>query len=1388
MNRLAQQRKAVRVPAISYPPDLPVSARRHDIAHAIRDHQVVVVAGETGSGKTTQIPKILLEMGRGRSGQIGHTQPRRIAARSVAERIASELNTSVGDVVGYQVRFTDQSSSSTLVKVMTDGILLAHLQRDPDLLAYDTIIIDEAHERSLNIDILLGYLARVLPRRPDLKLVITSATIDTDRFARHFSPAHLAEVGGAPAYVVEALPDRAPVVEVTGRVFPVDVRYRPLLGRNSEEDSDLLSAILSGCDELMAEGPGDILVFLTGEREIHEARDALAGHLGQRTQDDRHPGYVELVPLYSRLSAAEQHRVFASHRGRRIVLSTNVAETSLTVPGIRYVVDAGLARISRYSKALKVQRLPIEAISQASANQRSGRCGRVADGIAIRLYSEEDFAARPQFTQPEILRTSLASVLLHMMTAGVVDHPDDVASFPFVDPPDTRAIRDGMALLRELGALHPGTATLTSVGRKIAQFPIDPRLARMVVEGSRHGVTDHVMVLAAALSMQDVRERPVEEREKAEQCHARFVDPTSDFMSILKLWRYLREQQRELSRSAFRRKCKAEYLHVLRIREWQDVVGQLRSMASDVGFGVDATSESKQVGSTDSFGADTAELLHRSVLAGLLSQIGMQDSGTVRASSISHLKGEARMRALRQHAKRARNDYLGARGARFAIFPGSPLSKKPPAWIMAGELVETSRLWARMCASIKPEWAEALAGDLASTTYSEPHWSTRRGAAMVREKVLLYGLPIVAERTVLYSRVDREVAREMFIRHALVEGQFHGRYRFLERNAALVAEAEEVEARLRERGLAADEDVLYALYDERIPDSVVSAAHFDKWWRKKRAEDPQFLTFELGDLVYSGTDNTQGYPHHWVQGEMEWPLSYTFNPGGAADGVTVTIPLSDLARVHPRGFDWMIPGLLNELCVATIRSLPKPVRVQLIPAPDVGREVAEWLRSHTPAWEDMARAGDMAESFAEAFSRAVMAIRGVSIPHEAWSVEREERLPGHLRMTFRVDDEAGGVATGVKQGSGGRQVSGPVSAPDESKDLLSLQRRYASRAEDAVRASVKTALSAAMEEAGALALSESQRDESQQTGRQRTQGQGAQGHSAQGQRAGRQWTAGERTGGHQADERKAAQPGAVHESSSQYSTVSPEVHADEVRRLLGERTRLPASRISSRWTGTQALTLAASPYPSTEALVEDLQQAAVIALTTAELRLPPGMPAVPLAAADITTPADLEQTAAFIREHGEAQTQALALQVTAALAAYRTVDGAVREQNSLRLLGTVHDVQAHAESLIYPGFISHTPPNRLGSLARYLNADQYRLERAGSNINRDADLASRLRVLTAQWKEAMDVQSHSVANPARSAELAGVRWLLEELRVSFFAQHLGTDGSVSEARIRKMLR
>jgi ATP-dependent helicase HrpA len=890
---LAEPRARLPVPAVSYPPELPVSQRRDEIAAAIRANQVVIVAGETGSGKTTQLPKICLELGRGVTGQIGHTQPRRIAARSVAERIAEELGTELGTAVGYKVRFTDKSSDGTLVKVMTDGILLAEMQRDQRLLRYDTLIIDEAHERSLNIDFILGYLKRLLPSRPDLKVIITSATIDPERFSKHFAGGESGKQGWD-----------APIIEVSGRTYPVEVRYHPLAdpGRPSDEAKDQAQAICDALRELRGDGPGDVLVFLSGEREIRDTADALA--------EQADLAGLEVLQLYARLSAAEQHRVFQPHDRPRVVLATNVAETSLTVPGIKYVIDPGTARISRYSNRTKVQRLPIEPISRASADQRKGRCGRTSDGVCIRLYSEADYEARPAFTDPEVLRTNLASVILQAAALGL----GNVADFPFVDPPDSRNIADGVRLLAELGAIPPGgdATRLTGVGRKLARLPVDPRLGRMILAAKEHRCVREVLIITAALSIQDPRERPADAREAADAMHARFAEQGSDFLAFLSLWDYLHDRQRELSGSAFRRMCRREYLHFLRVREWQDLYGQLRQAARDVGAG------EAEPGAR--FPAELADRVHISLLAGLLSHIGMKDT-----------------QDKTERKRRGPAEFAGARGARFAIFPDSVLARKPPEWVVAAELVETSRLWARVAARIEPEWAEPLAAHLVRRGYSEPHWDARRGAAMALEKVTLYGLPIVAARRVNYARVDPAAARELFISGALVAGDWQTHHEFFHHNQRLLEEARELEDRARQRGIVADDEALFGFYDQRIPKDVSSARHFDSWWKRARVEAPNLLTFTPADLVSPAAERIQAtdYPASW--GGL--PLSYAFAPGEPDDGVTVDVPLAALSQVSGEEFGWQVPGLREELVAELIRSLPKELRRAFVPAPDTARAV-----------------------------------------------------------------------------------------------------------------------------------------------------------------------------------------------------------------------------------------------------------------------------------------------------------------------------------------------------------------------------------------------------------------------------------------------------------------
>ncbi len=1410
LERAAAARAAVVLPAITYPEDLPVSARRADIAAAIAGHQVVVVAGETGSGKTTQLPKILLDLGRGRAGQIGHTQPRRIAARSVAERIAFELGVPLGSAVGYQVRFTDESGDDTLVKVMTDGVLLAQIQRDPMLWRYDTLIIDEAHERSLNIDFLLGYLTRLLPRRPDLRLIITSATIDSARFAAHY-----ADSSGTPA----------PVVEVTGRTYPVEIRYRPLtpdppspptpaaserfaaLGAKRSdaavrggEPKDLVTGIVEAVEELAAEGPGDVLVFLSGEREIRDAADALRGALGARVSDARRPDAVELLPLYARLSVAEQRRVFEAHSARRIVLATNVAETSLTVPGVRYVVDSGTARISRYSKATKVQRLPIEPISQASANQRSGRSGRLSPGIAIRLYGADDFAGRPQYTEPEILRTSLASVILQMVAVGVVASPDEVADFPFVDQPDVRAVRDGVALLTELGALSAspadgGTSTrvrLTDVGRALARLPIDPRLARMVVEAGRRGVAREVVVVAAALSIQDPRERPAEQREQADALHRRFADPSSDLLTYLNLWTWLRRQQKELSGSAFRRLLRSEHLNYLRVREWQDVVTQLHDLTKQLG--IDAKGAPHPVddeppppsGPAARAPAEAAapveapedrtrwtwdgDPIHQAILSGLLSQAGMQ------------LATEVGRQAGRDSGRpRPRNEYLGARGATFAIFPGSPLARRPPSWLMAAELVETSRLWARDVARIRPEWLEELGAHLVRRSYSDPGWAPRQGAATITEKVLLYGLPVVTGRRVLLARVDPVQARELFIRHALVQGEWTTHHAFFHANRRLLDEAQGLEARARRRDLVVDDDALFDFYDERVPDEVVSARHFDAWWKGARRADPELLTFTRDVVLRPGSEaiDEHAFPSRWPAGDLSLPLTYQFEPGTEADGVTAHVPLVALPRLRPEGFDWMVPGLRGELVQATIRTLPKPVRVQLVPAPDVARAVDSWMDQNLASWTDTVRAADAAPSFHQAFTSAVRAVRDVVVPPDAFD---DERLPAHLRMTFRVIDGGGGVV-------------------DEGKDLLALQRRLTARSDDAVSAAVRTAVRAAMEEARAASGHTDQAggpEAARAVGGPVVSGVapvvGPTHPRGDLERDGLvTWPAGltlpevvetrvrgvvvkgypalvEPLGGSSAAGQAGRARVGVRVLGSAAAAVA--AHRAGLRRLLLDDVGLGTARVTSRWSGRQALALAAGPYPSTEALVTDVQLAAIDALVR-----DPGA---------VRDPGSYATVRGALRDGLEDEVHRLVGVLVDVLTAWRETDAAVRSSSSLALVAAARDVRAQLAGLVGPGFVARTGAARLPHLVRYLRAATYRLAKAAENPHRDAALAAQVREVADAYDEAA-ARAAAAPDPVRDTTLDAVRWQLEELRVSLFAQHLGTPEKVSATRIRKTL-
>ncbi|GAB3607460.1 ATP-dependent RNA helicase HrpA [Conyzicola nivalis] len=1250
---------------ISFPADLPVSQRREDIERAIRENQVVIIAGATGSGKTTQIPKMLLSMG---YESIGHTQPRRIAARTIAERIAEELGQEVGELVGYQVRFTDRVGADTKIKLMTDGILLNQIHRDRDLKKYDAIIIDEAHERSLTVDFLLGYLKQLMPRRPDLKIIITSATIDPGSFSRHF--------------------DDAPIIEVSGRTYPVEVRFRPLVADaqpDADEESaaaavdrDPIEGINAALDELAREGTGDVLVFLSGEAEIRDAEDAIRG---------RNLPNTEVLPLYGRLSSADQHKVFqpSTQAGtrRRIVLATNVAETSLTVPGIKYVIDAGTARISRYSVRSKIQRLPIEAISQASSNQRSGRSGRTSDGIAIRLYSEEDFLKRAEFTEPEILRTNLAAVILQMISLGL----GDIANFPFLQPPDSRGIKDGLDLLRELGAVDGAgeTPRLTQVGKQLSQLPIDPRLARMIIESKKHGTTREVMAIVAGLSIQDPRERPLEKRPQADQAHARFADPTSDFLSLLKLWDYLKEKQTELSGNQFRRMCRSEYLNYLRIREWEDVYRQLTRLAKQLGL---------HVGEPHT----NPDGIHRSLLAGLLSQIGLKDV--------------------------AKKDYVGARQSRFVIFPGSALAKKQPAAIMSAELVETSRLFARANGAIDPAWAEQIAGDLVKRSYSEPHWEKRQGAIVAYERVTLYGVPIVLKRRVQFSRIDPAYARELFIRHALVEGDLvaetlKGRdWDFDRANRALRKELAELEERTRRRDILFDDEAIFEFYNRRIPPEVASTKSFEGWWKKERQSNPAFLTMTAENLVDEpeATVDENAFPSVWHQGDQRLALTYRFEPGAEDDGVTVNIPIALLASLKPEGFDWQVPGFREDLVTALIKSLPKEIRRNVVPAGDWARKLLSSVAEPVEGGASTGSATALAQYLADEIRRQTY----TPVAPTDFDVDR---VPAHLRVTFAAIDERGKVTA-------------------SSKVLSSLQLQLKAT----VRASVAKASVTPKSDLERQGLTTWDFDELPTT-LDTKHGSGV----------------------------IRAYPSLVDEGKTVairlQSTPEDQARAMKagVRRMLQLAIPAPTAYVQQHLTSAEKLSLATSPYKSTGDLFADCMAACIDDV---------------LGDTAIFTRAEFE--AARDRVSAtivDAMFQTVA-QVSAILLAARAAEKLISKTSSMALLGPLADAREQLSDLVYPGFVAATGATQLRRIPVYLAALAHRIERLADNTGRDRVWLSEIQEATQRYVSAggdLPLQNDAPEH------LRHARWMLEELRVSLFAQHLPTAEPVSLQRITKVL-
>ena len=1227
------------VPAIEYPEALPVSARKDDIAEAIAKNQVVIIAGETGSGKTTQIPKICLELGRGRRGLIGHTQPRRLAARTVAERIADELGQNVGESVGYAIRFDDRVTDTTAVKLMTDGILLAEMQRDRFLKAYDTIIIDEAHERSLNIDFLLGYLKRLLPRRPDLKVIITSATIDPERFAEHF-----ADQEGKPA----------PIIEVSGRTYPVEIRYRPLQFEHEGKlvDQDPLDGLCEAIAELMKEGSGDILCFFPGERDIRDAMEAI---------EARHWRGVEVTPLYGRLSNQEQHRVFSPHSSRRIVLATNIAETSLTVPGIHYVVDTGTARISRYSTRTKVQRLPIEPISQASANQRSGRCGRVADGIAIRLYSEEDFSSRPEFTDPEILRTNLASVILQMVSLRL----GAIEKFPFVQPPEPKAIRDGLMVLHELSALEDeeqdGLPKLTTVGKDLARIPVDPRMARMLVEAHKLGVLNDVMVIVAAMTIQDVRERPLEFQAQADQAHARFKDKTSDFLSMLKLWDYIQDSRDEMSGNAFRKRMKKEFLHYMRIREWFDLVRQLQGVTKQMGWTATETNRRD-------------DQIHQSLLSGLLSNIGARDGNS--------------------------KEFYGARNTKFLIFPGSALAKKPPEFIMAAELVETSRLWARDVAKIDPAWVESLAGNLLRHNYSEPTWSTKRAAAMATQRSTLYGVTVVADRIVPYHRIDPVAARDMFIREALIGGNWNTHHHFFHDNVKKLEDASQYEEKARRRGIVVDEDTLFEFYDKRLPAKITTGRYFDSWWKKERHKNPTLLDFDPEELLNDDSAVTEdAFPDHWKQGSIDLELTYRFEPGDAMDGVTLMVPVPLLAGLDKEGFDWLVPGLREELVTELMRTLPKALRRSVVPVPEFARRALDKLIPYQ---------GRLVQQLADV-------LRDLGGSGISASDFRPETLPAHLKFNFAAVDKKGKVI-------------------DSDRDLAQLVKR----------------------QAGSISSSVSQLGRAQESA------------------AVNEWT--EETLGSVDEEVATVVDG--HEVVAYPALVTTpdgiavKVHATKAAAdsaMITTTLTLLMREISVNTTqmikGLPLQQRVAIDNYGAEELVNDARVAAI-----RDVMMDAGGP--------VRSPDKFKALKEMVKPQVPGRVRQSIVALAPAMVQYSRVADELKKWTG----PAIDDMVKQIEFLLPKHAVTIHGIEHLRHLPRYLQAMLIRLEEMGHDPDKDADRQAEIDNANAYLDNKL---RNLPAGRARSREVKAIRWMIQELRVSLFAQRLGTAHAVSLRRIQK---
>ena len=1236
--RVESRKSAVKNPIV-FPESLPVSQRKAEIEKLLSEHQVIVVAGETGSGKTTQLPKMCLELGLGNLGTIGHTQPRRIAARSVAARIAEELQTELGDLVGYKVRFNDQISDNTQIKLMTDGILLAEIQTDRFLNQYSCLIIDEAHERSLNNDFILGYLKQLLPRRPDLKVIITSATIDVERFSKHFNS--------------------APIIEVSGRTYPVEVRYRPVA---EEDDQDQLQGILNAVDELQAEGRGDILIFMSGEREIRDTAEAL------QKQNLKH---TEILPLFARLSAQEQNKIFHPSGLNRIVLATNVAETSLTVPGIKYVIDPGTARISRYSYRTKVQRLPIEPISQASANQRKGRCGRVSEGICIRLYSEEDFNNRPEFTDPEILRTNLASVILQMTALGL----DDIEAFPFVDAPDKRHIQDGVKLLEELGAFETVQTKsgekrrLTAIGRQLAQLPVDPRLAKMLLSAVDFSSVYEVMIIVSALSIQDPRERPTDKQQASDEKHRRFADKKSDFLAFLNLWHYVQEQQKELTKNQFRRQCQKDFLNYLRIREWQDIYQQIRLAVREMGLPINSEKAEYQQ-------------IHTALLSGLLSHIGLKEA--------------------------EKQQYLGARNAHFAIFPNSVLFKKQPKWVMAAELVETSKLWGRMVAEIEPEWIEPLAEHLTKKSYSEPRWSKSRGAVIADEKVSLYGVPIVAARPVNYGAIDPIVSREIFIQSALVEGDWNTKHKFFKQNQQLIREVEELEHKSRRRDILVDERTLFEFYDQRIGTDVVSQKHFDTWWKKEEKQDPELLNFERSFLINDDAEQVSklDFPNFWHQGNLKLKLTYQFEPGTDADGVTVHIPLPLLNQVEMTGFDWQIPGLREELVIALIKSLPKSYRRNFVPAPNYAQAF-------------LGRAVPLEKPLLDTLIYELRRMTGVTVEAAHW---HWEQIPSHLKMTFRVVDE------------NGKKIA-------ESMNLDELKFNL----KDRVQESISAVADDGIEQSGLHIWSFA---ELPQCYEQKQRGFSVKAFPAI------------------VDEKDAV-------GIKLFETEFEQAVAMQqgLRRLLLLNVPSPIKYLHEKLPNKAKLGLYFTPFGRVLDLIDDCIACAVDKLI-----------------ADfggfVWNEEGFDKLRDFVRENVNEVTVDIAQKVEQILTLTHQLNQRLKGKMDFTMAFALSDMKSQIAGLIYQGFVQKSGYARLPDLLRYLQAIDKRMDKLAQDVNRDR--AAMLRVEQVQQAYQQLLAKLPKSKPI-SDEVAEIRYMIEELRVSLFAQQLGTKYQVSDKRILNII-